>query len=72
LFKEEFLAMIIIEAVKIMLYSRGESGRNYGKTWQTHNVRLRDGIQTEKMLSELLKELTRINLFDTYHPFQIM
>ncbi len=59
-------------AARRTLELRGDGGTGWSKAWKiSFWARLGDGDHAHKMLSELLKESTLPNLFDTCPPFQI-
>ncbi|MCL2487772.1 MAG: glycoside hydrolase N-terminal domain-containing protein [Oscillospiraceae bacterium] len=61
-----------VEAMKTVLYRRGDGGTGWSKAWKINFwARCRDGDHSGKMVSEILKESTYYNLFDTHTPFQI-
>jgi alpha-L-fucosidase 2 len=59
-------------AARRTLELRGDGGTGWSKAWKiSFWARLGDGDHAYKMLTELLKESTLPNLFDTCPPFQI-
>ena len=60
------------EAMKKTLNTRGDGGTGWSEAWKINFwARLRDGNRSHKLLENLLKESTYINLFDVCPPFQI-
>jgi alpha-L-fucosidase 2 len=63
---------VLAAAARRTLELRGDGGTGWSKAWKiSFWARLGDGGHAHKMLSELLKESTLPNLFDTCPPFQI-
>lgn len=61
-----------VEAMKKTLNTRGDGGTGWSKAWKINFwARLRDGDHAHTMVSQILKESTYGNLFDTHPPFQI-
>ena len=61
-----------VAAMKSVLVTRGDGGTGWSKAWKINFwARLRDGDHAETMVTQILKESTYANLFDTHPPFQI-
>ncbi|MGA3170097.1 MAG: glycoside hydrolase family 95 protein [Chthoniobacteraceae bacterium] len=62
----------LLEAARRVLIARGDEGTGWGLAWKANMwARLGDGDHANKILSNLIGQMTGPNLFDYCPPFQI-